>query len=116
MRTLLLDTDTWDLCLDGAGQIAIAGREYSIAQNVANAIRLFTEDAWFDPDRGIPHFDLDLGKKTSLAVIRSRYREAALAVEGVLEADVQIYGITERTLEGNIHLTLTNGAEADVAL
>jgi len=114
MRTLLLDTEDWDLCLNSAGQIQVAGIEYSIAQNVANAIRLFTKDAWFDPDRGIPHFDVDLSQPVNIPLIRNQMLQKALAVEGVADAEVEIYGVTDRELTGRILLTLTTGAKADV--
>ena len=115
MRTLLLD-DTWDITLDSAGQIAVTSGSYGIAQDVANATRLFTDDAWYDPERGIPHFDLELGHKPSLSVVRNRFRQAALIVEGVIDADVQIEGVTDRELTGSINLTLATGETADVVI
>lgn len=126
MRTMLLDLDNWDLRLDSAGQIALTTGAYAIAQNVANAIRLFTNDAYFDPDKGIPHFSIDLGQKPNLAVIRSRLRKAALSVEGVKDVDVQITGIKRvknaengmewNELQGDIKLSLTDGGTASVTI
>ena len=114
MRTLFLDQDTWDLALDGAGQIKVTSGPYAIAQNVANACRLFTNDAWYDPDKGIPHFAIDLGQRPSVAVVRNRIRKASLSVEGVANADVQVEGVTDRNMTGNIALTLEDGTQADV--
>ena len=51
-KTLLLDSN-WDLCLDKAGRIAVAEGPYATAQAVANECRLFTDDAYFEPQRGI---------------------------------------------------------------
>ena len=116
MRSLALDQDTWDLMLDSSGQIAVVDGAYAIAQNVANATRLFTDDAWYDPDRGIPHFLVELGQKPNLAVIRNRFRKAALFIAGVTDADVQIEGITDREMTGSIELTLETGEEASVAI
>lgn len=116
MRSLMLDLEEWDLMLDPAGQIAVTEGAYAIAQNVANATRLFTDDAWYDPDRGVPHFDLELGHKPGLSVVRNRLRQAAMTVEGVVDADVQIEGVTDRNLTGNIELTLATGEVADVAI
>ena len=45
-HTLLLEDD-WDLHVDPAGNLPVSYGGYSVAQNVANAFRLFTEDAWF---------------------------------------------------------------------
>ena len=43
-HTLTLDFD-WDLHVDPAGNLPVSFEGYSIAQNVANAFRLFTNDA-----------------------------------------------------------------------
>lgn len=114
-HTLLLDTDVWDLTLDAGGNIATSSGPYAIAQNVANAVRLFTSDAWYDPERGIPHFITDLGFLPQESVVRSRVGAAARGVEGVATAQVENLGIEERMLTGNIRLTTTDGESADVA-
>ena len=44
-HTLLL-SDDWDLMLDSGGNIRTATGAYGIAQNVANRVRLFTNDAY----------------------------------------------------------------------
>ena len=116
MRSLLLDTENWDLTLDGAGQIAVTSGPYAIAQDVANATRLFTDDAWYDPERGIPHFVVDLTLRPALPVVRSRFRQAALTVDGVADADVQVEVMTDRVMTGNIELSLAGGEAADVAI
>lgn len=111
-HTLLLDSQ-WDLTLDGSGNIATAVDAYAIAQNVANAVRLFTNDAYFDADRGIPHFDIELGHRPPMSILRTRILRAARAVEGVADASVE-FDRDERTLGGEITLTLTNGDTASV--
>lgn len=116
MRSLLLNTETWDLCLNGAGQIMVTDGPYCIAQNVANAIRLFTDDAWFDPQKGVPHFMIELGKrKPSVAVLRNRLRKEAMKVQGVINAEVIISDITDRTVNGDIRLILEGDATAEVS-
>lgn len=114
-HTLTLDLDEWDLTLDSGGNIATCTGPYAIAQNVANAVRLFTNDAWYDPTRGIPHFIVDLGLLPESSVVRSRVGAAALGVDGVEKALVEIYGIENRVLSGNIQLTTTEGETASVA-
>lgn len=117
MHTLLL-TEDWDLTLDSAGNIATTTEAYSIAQNVANAIRLFTDDAWYDPDRGIPHFAIDLARMPAMSVFRSRIIAAARSVAGVADATVTITGVNdrnERRLEGYVTITTTDGVTVDVA-
>ena len=111
-RTLLLDTN-WDITLDTGGYIATTAGPYAIAQNVANAVRLFTDDAYFDADKGIPHFSIELGHKPPYSIIRSRILQAARAVEGVADA-VVTFDRDERTLGGEILLTLASGETATV--
>lgn len=115
-HTLLLDSN-WDITLDAGGGIAQASDDYAIAQDVANAVRLFTEDAFFDQDRGIPHFDIELGHKPALGVLQARIREAAEAVEGVESAAVTLsYDEDTRTVGGEILLTTDTGATETVVL
>lgn len=105
-----LDTDEWDLQLNTNGQFLMCDGDYAVAQNVANAIRLFTDDAYFDPDRGIDHFHIDLGMRPALSVFRARVRAAAEAVDGVESAEiVDMYVTDDRTLTGDIQLTLESG-------
>lgn len=112
--TLTLD-DNWDITLDGAGIIAVSGGAYAVAQNVAAAIRLFTNDSYYDTDSGIPHFEIALGKLPNSSVIRSRYKKAALTVEGVAAAEVEVTSYDGRTCKGNIFITLASGETANIA-
>lgn len=118
-HTLFLDPDSWDLTLDAGGHIATTssadGEAYGIAQNVANAVRLFTRDAFYDPDRGLPHFLMELGVAPDLSVVRGRIRRAALAVDGVADAVVDITAIADRVMQGKISLTTDTGEMVDVA-
>ena len=83
-RTLLLTKD-WDLTLDGTGRIALTEDEYATAQNVANEARLFTDDAYFIQDKGIPRFLFNLGRRVNSSVLRAYLRRAALCVPDVKE-------------------------------
>ena len=120
-HTLTLDAG-WDLQLDAAGNIMTSSGDYAVAQNVANAVRLFTNDAYYDPDRGIPHFALTLGRKPVMSVFRTVVRQAALGVDGVRAAEVKDLAlsqkdaqspdgssVTPRTLTGDIQLTMEDG-------
>ena len=111
-HTLYLKPDDWDITLDLSGRIAVSANAYAIAQNVANAVRLFTNEAFFAMDEGIPHFDIELGyTRPSLSVLRARMREAALNVEGVLDAVINLEPLdrSERKLAGEILLTVADG-------
>lgn len=116
-RTLTLDPDKWDLVLDSRGDIADSTGDYATAQDVANAIRLFTDEAYFDMQRGVPHYEIDLALRPSLSQVRARYRKAALGVTNVADASVSIYEITdERVMRGEVFLTTETGTRAEVSI
>jgi len=120
-KTLTLSPD-WDLTLTAAGTLSTATGDYALSQNVANTVRLFTNDAYYDPERGIPHFIVDLGQKLNPAVVRAEVQAAALAVDGVKEAalkDIRLLtaegAVTggeiagARTLTGDLRIKTENG-------
>lgn len=114
--TLSLAND-WDLHVTESGNLPTDIKAQGIAQNVANAIRLFTEDAYYFKDKGIPHFLIELRRAPRLNVLRSRIRRVALEVEGVKDADVRLYSIDDsRNLNGIVLLTLTSGETATLNL
>jgi len=109
-HTLYLTPDNWDITLDSSGRLQTSANAYAIAQNVANAVRLFTGEAFFAQDEGIPHFDIELGyTRPALSVLRARMREAALNVEGVLDAQITLDDVQDRKLTGEILLTVADG-------
>ena len=117
-KTLLLDSN-WDLCLDKAGRIAIAEGAYATAQAVANECRLFTDDAYFEPGRGIPYYLIALGRKLSPSVLRARRRDAAYLVEDVEDVtDVVLESLDTETrrVTGEIQFTSREGENASVEL
>lgn len=110
-RTLRL-TQKWDLTLDQVGRLALLGDELATAQNVANEARLFTRDAYFAQDSGIPHFTVELGRRVNAALLRAYLRRAALLVPDVKEVlTVRIGAInpSTRTLSGDILFTTVDG-------
>ena len=94
-----------------------------MAQDVANSVRLFPDDAYYDADRGIPHFALRLGRKPVIGVFRAVVRQAALGVDGVRAAEIKDLALSQaasaqtpagesippRTLTGDIQLTMEDG-------
>ena len=127
-HSLLLDSD-WDIQLDASGNIAETSGDYAVAQNVSNAVRLFTDDAYYDADRGIPHFALTLGRKPAMSVFRAVVRQAALGVDGVRAAEVKDLvlaqkdaqspdgsSVTPRTLTGDIQLTMEDGETYGISI
>lgn len=117
-KTLLLNSN-WDLTLDKAGRIAIAEGAYATAQAVANECRLFTDDAYFEPGRGIPYYLIALGRKLSPSVLRARLRDAAMLVEDVedvTEVVLESLDTETRRVTGEIQFVSVEGENASVEL
>lgn len=114
-RSLFLN-DQWDIILDSNGDIATTSGRYCDAQNVANATRLFTHDAFLAQTKGIPHFDIDLGVVPALSEIRSWYRRAAMGVENIRSASIDITAVDNdtRTLRGIITAETMQGENVTV--
>lgn len=102
MRTLLLDQTTGDLCLDANGNLAVATAPYQIAQDVASAVKLFAGELWYDTAKGVPYFDLVLGKFPPPPLVKALLVKAATTVPGVTAADCTLASIKDRTLAGQI--------------
>lgn len=116
-RSLFLN-DNWDITLDSSGDLLTTRGLYCDAQNVANATRLFTRDAYLAQTQGIPHFDVDLGVIPALSEVRAWYRNAAMSVENIQSASIEITGLNPdtRTLEGTISATVENGEQITVEI
>jgi hypothetical protein len=103
--TLLLTQDTWDLCLDASGNIAVASPPYAVAQDVASAIKTFLGEIYYDTGVGIPYFEQILGKSPPLQLVKSQFINAALTVPGVTSALVFFSSFTGRELSGQVQIT-----------
>lgn len=109
MRSLLLDTVTWDLAIDTAGNIAVATDPYAMAQDAANACRLFAGELYFDTVPGVPYFSEILGQSPPVSLVKAYLVRAALRVPGVVSAQVFISEWTDRTIRGQVQITDANG-------
>ena len=116
--SLFLDLEHWDLQVDENGLIKTVEGAYAVSQNVANAVKLFTDDAYYFTDRGIPHFDVELGHKPPYALLRQWIVRTAVAVPGVSAATVEWlqFNTNNKELTGNILLTLESGEKINVAI
>lgn len=114
--TLKLDVSAWDLTLDDTGQIAVSDGAYAVAQNVANAQRLFKQDAYFNQKSGIPHFETELGNRFNIAapILRTRMKKAAVGVESVKDANVILEYENGRVCGARTKITLVNGKTATI--
>jgi hypothetical protein len=115
MKTLLLDRTAWDFVLDASGNWAVASDPYSIAQDVASAIRLFLGELWYDTTKGIPYFQQILGHWIPLAVIRAQVVKAALTVPEVVSAQCVIVSFVDRTITGQVQVTDSSGGTQTVS-
>lgn len=116
MKTLLLDSQNWDLVKDVAGNIAVADDPYAPAQDASSAIRLFKGELWYNTSLGIDYFNLVFGKTPSLALLKSYFNTSAMRVPGVIAAKSFISSFKNRTIEGQVQITDLNGAVTAVAI
>lgn len=116
MKTLLLENNDWDLCLDAAGNIAVAEAPYQLAQDVASAIKLFLGELWYNTAPGVPYFQQVLGKTPPVQLFKEFMVRAALTVPGVVSADCVIESFQNRTVTGAVTFTDTSGNTGQVAI
>ncbi|QNT78291.1 hypothetical protein [Entomobacter blattae] len=117
MADLLLNRTTWDLVADPYGNIAVTHEPYAIAQSVANEVKLFAGEGWYDTRQGIPHFTTSLGVVPHRGMIRQKIEEAARTVPGVVGAVARL-GLNKatRVMEGSIVVSTQTGEELNVPL
>lgn len=109
MQTLPLDPKTWDLALDSNGNLSLADPDYSIAQDVASAIRTFQGECWYGTTLGLPYFQSLLGKLPPRSYITNLLEQAALTVAGAVSVTVVSLGLNaERQLTGSVIVVSTD--------
>ena len=113
-KTLLLDTDEWDLVLDANGDIALADEPYAIAQDVASAIRTFKTDCWYDQRKGMPYWQQILGHYPPMSLVRAAIVKEVMAEPKVAQVTVRRLGIDGRLLTGDVLVVDTDGRENGV--
>ncbi len=114
--TLLLDNTYWDLLTDAAGNIAVAAPPYSLAQDVASAIKLFLGELWYNTANGVPYFSEILGHAPPIGVFQEYMAAAALTVPGVVSATCVISSLDGRTVTGQVIFTDESGTTNTVAI
>ena len=114
MDTLLLDRTLWDLCLDANGDIACATEPYSIAQDVASAVKTFIGECWYDITQGIPYFENILGQRPPLQYLKAQIEKTALTVPDVASARCMFVSFDDRTITGQIQIIDKTGESNNV--
>ena len=115
-KTAKLTAD-WDLQLNAEGNLILAHDDYAIAQNCANEIRLFTNDAYFQQLNGIAWFESQLGKPLEESLIKSEIRDACLRVDGVesvTNIELKFFDKETRTLHAEITILTENNTNVAV--
>lgn len=113
MDTLLLDTQVWDLCLDAFGDLAVASNPYSMAQDVASALRLFNGECYYDTTKGVRYFEDILGHAPPLPLLKAELANAARTVPGVTFAQAFIVVVqSDRVVTGQVQCESTAGTFA----
>ena len=115
MSSLLLDTDAWDLVLDSAGDWAVCEAPYSVAQDVACAIRTIQGEQLLAPGDGLPRWDVLTGPQNA-AFLASHVEPVAQSVPGVASASLDDVEFANRSATGTINMTMSDGASASVSL
>jgi len=108
-NTLLLDRSSWGLCVDAAGNIAMATGPYALAQDAASAIKLFKGEYWYNLALGIPYFQEILGYHPPVNLLKTQFQNAALTVPGVASAVVYFSSITNGQVSGQVQITDSAG-------
>jgi hypothetical protein len=107
-NTFLLDQTAWDLVLDANGNIALAAQPYSLAQDVASAIRTFLGEVWYDQTQGIPYWTQVFGKLPSASLLIELLNLQALTVPGVISAQTVILSFNDRAVTGQVSFVDVN--------
>lgn len=114
-NTLLLDTAAWDLVLDSNGNIAVAGVPYSIAQDVASALRTFMGECWYSTGLGVPYWSNILGKLPPLQYVKTQMEKQALTIPNTVRAYVTFTQFSNRALQGQCLVTDVNDDQYTIA-
>lgn len=107
MNSLQLDASGGLLIANGS--LVVATGNYAIAQNVATALSTFRSELWYDTTFGVPYLQQILGKRPSLAFVKSQLTTIAMMVNGVASAVAYLTGPVNRTLGGQVQLFGSSG-------
>lgn len=100
MLTYALDSNSWDLTLDDAGDFATVSDRQQVAQDVASAIRTFQGECWYNTTLGLPYFDSILGQTPTASLLKDQLKTAALTVPTVQSVAITALQLTRRGLRG----------------
>src|SRR5690606_32947031 len=102
--------------LNSSGNIALASNPYSVAQDVASAIRLLRGELWYSKEKGVPYFQEILGRWPPMPIVREYVVRAAKTVPGVAWAKCVLLSFNARTITGQCQITDMDGNVQAVSL
>lgn len=113
MNTLKLDPASWDLVIDGLGNLAVETGMMAIAQDVASACRTFLGEPWYDTTLGIPYTDRILGYLPPVSFLQAQFEGQGMKVPQVAQVRAFLDPLTSaRTLTGRLEITSVAGQSA----
>jgi len=110
VKTLYLDPDAWDLAVDAAGNIAVAGAPYARAQDAASGIRTFEGECWYDTSIGVPYWPDILGHAPPIELLRAHIVAGALAGSSDIAGAQAWFTQVDREVHGQVQVTGVDGA------
>ncbi len=102
--------------MDANRNIALAMDPYSLAQDVASAIKTFLGEVYYDDTIGVPYFQKIFGQTPPVAVFQEYMIQAALTVPGVVRANCTIQSFVDRQVKGQVQFTDTSGNTHTVSI
>lgn len=116
-RNMQLDTSSWDLMLDGGGNLAITDGGYSVAQDVASSCLVFSGECYYDTSLGIPWKTDVLGMRPTPGFIQQKMQAEAKKLTIVDQALANVFFDKKtRSMRGSIRVTDTDGNVAQAIL
>lgn len=124
MNSLLLDLTTWDICLDASQNLAVAAAPYSLAQDVATAVRSFLGTVWYNTTLGVPWLQEVLAQPLNITTLSALMVQAALGAVPTT-ADVYVvkanciintFNAATRQVTGQIQFIDSNGNAGAVSI
>ena len=108
MTTSLLLSSSWDLMVDSSGNIATVSGAYALAQDVACALVTFLGELYYDTTQGVDYPQI-LGHTEDSGFISAQLKTVALAVPGVMSAQVLLNAPVNGLLSGTVNFTDATG-------
>lgn len=117
MTTLKLDNETWDLTIDGQGNIAVADSSEETAQDVASACAMFLGECLYDNTLGLPYNESILGKPFSQPYFSNLLKVESRKVASVDQVVVSlVFDSKTRSIKARILSTRKDGLTQETIL